>query len=492
MTTSECEVVAALEQALIHRLGEPRYHMWFDGHAHFQWNEDRLQVGVPNLHFQEWLQKKFGSTVVDSAREVFHRPMRVKFVIDPKLFQAARRDQEGVAARNPMPPDGRQNPTEIQPEETPNDPSQPQAGAWRRFRPDRPHRANPPRRTRRWLRLADFIVGPCNRVAHASAQGMVEDPAAMAGPLVWHGPVGTGKTHLLEAVYLGLRKNRPDWRICYLTAEDFTNRFLAALRAGKLGGFRRQFRDCDALLLDDLQFLAGKKATRVEFLHTLDALLRDGKPVLATCDCHPRLADDWAPELVDRLLGGAIWGLLPPEEDTRLAILRAKATATPGPALTESVLTFLAQIVRGNVRELEGALRTLRHYSLATNRPVDVALAREALTDWLRHAVRPVALADVDAAVCRVMQIPAGSLQSKARTWMVSHPRMLAMYLARKYTNAAYSEVGQFFGARTHSTAVAAEKKVRQWLEDDESWMLGGRSLRVREIVERSERWLRQ
>src|SRR5262249_40373219 len=156
------------------------------------------------------------------------------------------------------------------------------------------------------------------------------------------------------------------WRVCYVTSEDFTNRFVQAMRLGKLGAFRKQFRDCDALLVDDLHFLASKRATQEEFLHTFDVLHADGRQMVLTCDCHPRLADASPPELTARLLGGAVWGLVPPDADTRLAILRAKALAG-APPLPDEVLAFLAAQLRGNVRELEGALHSVRHYSRVTN-----------------------------------------------------------------------------------------------------------------------------
>ena len=187
------------------------------------------------------------------------------------------------------------------------------------------------KRSRRWRKLSEFVVGPCNRVAHASALSVVEAPGEGPNPLVLHGPVGTGKTHLLEGIYAGVRRAHADWRVLYITTEDFTNRFVQAMRLGKLGAFRKHFRECDALLMDDLHFLASKKATQEEFLHTFDALLADGRQLVLTCDCHPRLADDFTPELTDRLLGGAVWGLAPPDADVRLAVLRARAVLQPSP-----------------------------------------------------------------------------------------------------------------------------------------------------------------
>src|SRR5262249_23267045 len=142
------------------------------------------------------------------------------------------------------------------------------------------------KRARRWHRLAEFVVGACNRVAHASALSAVEEPGQGANPLVLHGPVGTGKTHLLEGIYIGLRKAHADWDVRFITAEEFTNSFLHAMHTGKLGAFRRRFRECDALLVDDLNFLATKRATQEEFLHTFDVLQADGRLVVVTCDCH--------------------------------------------------------------------------------------------------------------------------------------------------------------------------------------------------------------
>jgi chromosomal replication initiator protein len=480
VTTRTRDAAAVLASAIARRIGEPRYQLWFARHTRFEPQGDWLKVGVPNRHFQEWLDRTFGDAVRDAVAEVFGEPLPVRFVIDAELFQAARREQaEAEAPAAPPPP-----------------PDKEPAGSSRRSdaapdRRDKPGgsteaRPAPTKRARRWHKLGDFVVGPCNRVAHASALSVAEAPGESANPLVLHGPVGTGKTHLLEGIYAAVRRAHPDWRVTYLTSEEFTNRFLQAMRHDKLGGFRRQFRDCDVLLLDDLHFLATKKATQEEFLHTFDALVADGRQVVVTCDCHPRLADDLTPEMVDRLLGGAVWSLQPPDADTRLEILRAKA----GGQFPDEVLKFLAAQLRGNVRELEGAVQGVRHYSRVTGRPIDVPLVREALADLLRHAIRVVLLADVDQAVCSVLRLEPGSLQKQARAWVVSHPRMVAMFLARKHTASSYADIGKHFGGRNHSTVVAAEKKVRGWLADNAELSLGERRVRVRELVERAEREL--
>jgi chromosomal replication initiator protein len=477
LTNSERDVVAALEQMIAQRVGDKRYDFWFARNTKLTWEDDQLVVGVPNHFFQEWLQNTFAAAVRAAASEVLGRPMAVRFVIDPELFRAARQAQAEVEAAKIV--------SQLK---TTASASAPTAGET--VRPAATATLVAPRGqkpTRRWHRLADFVVGSCNRVAHASAVSVVEAPGQMVNPLVLHGPVGTGKSHLLEGIYAGLRKQHPELRIVYATSEDFTNRFVQSIRLGKLGNFRRYFRECDAFLVDDLQFLASKPATREEFLHTFDSLLANGRQVVLSCDCHPRLAGEFSPELIDRLLGGAVWGLSPPEFETRLDLLRAKA-ACQLPAVPDDVLRFIAEKLCGNVRELEGALHSVRHLSRVTGRAVDLGLAREALGEHLRHAVRVVQVADIDRAVCQVLRLESGALQARKRAWAVSHPRMLAIYLCRKHTNSAYSEIGRYFGGRNHSTAVAAEKKIRQWLEQDGELVLGDRHLRVREVISLVER----
>ena len=242
MTNSEREVVAALGQTIAKRIGEKRYDLWFAKNTKLSWDDDHLIVHVPNRFFQEWLQSTFTEDVRAAASAVLGRAMQVRFVIDAELFQAFRKAQDEAALRSETAQPEKQTAT------------QSPAGSSRDHGCDlqtAAARARAPRSLRRWHRLGDFVVGPCNRVAHASALSVVESPCEGANPLVLHGPVGTGKTHLLEGIYAGLRKNYPDWQVRYATSEDFTNRFVQSIRLGKLGNFRRYFRDCDALLVDD-------------------------------------------------------------------------------------------------------------------------------------------------------------------------------------------------------------------------------------------------
>lgn len=476
----------ALPAAVAARVGPARFNLWFQGHARFVSLGNEIVVVTRTESCRDWLEHTFGEAVRAAAGEVCGRPTSVKWAVDPEAV-------ENAAPATPVSRESKTSVPQAPPTDLFGDPLPAAKPKAKRPDPDADAFARPSasqRTGRRWKTLAEFVVGQCNRVAHASAASVVEEPGQGVNPLVLHGPVGVGKTHLLEGIFAGL-KRKSDARPCYTTAEEFTTRFVQASRLGKMAAFRRQFRDCTALLLDNLNFLVTKRATQEEFLHTFDALTSDGRQVVVTTDCHPRLADELMPELVDRLLGGAVWSLLPPDPETRLAILRKKASGGT-PPIPDAVLKYVAASLRGNVRELEGAVNGIRHYAKVTGRPVDQALVREALGDLLRHAVRVVTVADVDGAVCLVLRLPAGTLQSKARSWAVSHPRMVAVYLCRKHTAATYGEISKHFGAKTHSTAVAAEKKVRGWLAQDLAVVIGGRDWRAKELVDRIERELQR
>jgi chromosomal replication initiator protein len=538
----------ALVDAVIPKVGAARYGLWFRGQARFIPSGDTVVVAVRNQQALDWLQT-FEAAVREAILKVCGPKTALSWVVDEArvvgdgvssgsngvLDEAPAEDGKGKGRKGesnlkkselfsrrkvqeqPTPVDPRklearkpgprklegQKPDPRQPEAKKaegtkpqldlfGDPVQPGRGRGRRGSSEASieNGIAASRPGRRWKSLTDFVVGPSNRMAHSAAISTVERPGDEANPLVIHGPIGTGKTHLLEGIYAAM-KRKSDERPTIVTAEEFTTRFVHASQHGKMSGFRRQFRECTALLIDDLHSLATRKATQAEFLHTFDTLVSDGRQVVATMDCHPRLADELMPELVDRMLGGAVWGLLPPDESTRLEILRKKSVGAT-PVIPDPVLKLIAGSLRGNVRELEGAVNSVRHYARVTTRAIDQSLVREALGDLLRHAVRVVTVADVDAAVCSTLRMPAGSLQSKSRAWSVTHPRMVAIYLCRKHTAATYGEISKHFGAKTHSTAVASEKKVRVWLDKEQTVVIGDREWRSRELIDRIERELQK
>lgn len=494
MLTSSAELTAAIEKAIASRISQRKFDFWFVGKTKFQWQGSTLRIGVPNRFSLEWLQNRFATEIQAAVADLFDETLEIQFFIDPELFRAARSEQQEV----PLLPDEVEErspkknktkpemPEQVQQTLLPDPETVPESAS------SSTAKINPrSRQKRRWRKLDDFIVGNCNRVAHASVLAVIDNPGIEVNPLVIHGPVGTGKTHLLEGTYVSLRQSRSDWKVLFISAEDFTNRFVQAMRFGKQDAFRRQFRDCDVLLLDDLNFLAKKKATQEEFLHTFDALHMNGGQIILTCDCHPRLNEEMLPELVDRLVGGGVWGMTPPDWQTRQDLLAHKAKSQKM-AFPIDVTAFLAEQLRGNVRELEGAVHSILHLARVHNRKIDLELTREALGDLLRHSVRVVQLTDIDQAVRSTLFLEPGALQTRHRAWTFSHPRLLAMALARKHTRAAHSEIGRYFGKFSHTTVVGAEKKLAKWIGDDARIVLGRSEHRVRDVVDRIERQLFQ
>jgi chromosomal replication initiator protein len=479
LRASDRDAVAALEQAIVQRIGQARFDLWFGNNTRLTWDAEQLLVGVPNQFYQDWMQQTFTDDVRAAAELVLGGRRTVQFRIDPEL--TPRTATNGAvngpsASLEPQLPRRNDNLALVQ------------RGLFDDDMPPAIRRASVAAQ-RHWRRLDEFVVGPCNRLAHAAALAVVEGLGHAPNPLVFHGGHGTGKTHLLEGIRLALQHAAPRRRSSLVSAEEFTNRFLQAMQHKKMAAFRRQMRDLDVLLLDDLQFLARKKATQEEFKHTLDALLTDGKQLVVACDCHPRLIDDLSSELSDRLAGGAAWEVFPPDDATRVALVRHLAGRLRL-LLSEDVLAYVAEHVRGNVRELEGALHALRHVARVQGRDLDLAITRESLGVHLRAVRRVVRLDDVERAVTRVLCLDDGMLCGDDRCWKASHPRMLAMYLARQYTTASQTEIGRFFGKRNHSTVAAAEKKVKDWLERAAEMTLGGRRLHVRDVVRLIEREL--
>lgn len=497
--TERTDTPSALGPALAERIGDKRYHLWFAEKTQFHWDADVLIVSVPNRFFQEWLQKTFTSAVAAAARDVSGRPATVRFVIDPSLFQTAGRELEkpeaepaGAAHPSRPEPGGPESASELAAAPlAPSEPAATPAETYPRARPAaRGGDAQRRPAQRRFKSLNDFQVGACNRLAHAAALNIIDAPQSVPNPVTLYGPTGVGKTHLLEGIYTELRKKLGE-TVLFLSAEEFTNRFLSALHNKQMIAFRRDFRHAAALLMDDFHFLANKGTTQEEFLYTFEALDRLVRPVVLTCACHPKMLPDLLPELADRLLGGGIWPLDPLDRETRLAILRAKIARLDCP-LPEEAVKYLADNLHGNARELEGALHSVRHYAEVNRLPLTLPVVREATGQLVRFALRAVQIKDVEKVVCQLLELDAKALRSSSRAREISYPRMLAMYLARQHAGASFTEIGRYFGGRNHSTAVAADKKVRQWLAKDETLFLGDRRWKVKELLATAERELSQ
>lgn len=309
-----------------------------------------------------------------------------------------------------------------------------------------------------------FVVGPGNRLAHAAARAVCENPGRAYNPFFVHGDVGLGKTHLLQAVCLEIRQTYPGTRLKYLSCEGFMTRFIDDVKAGRMNEFRNAFREVDVLAIDDVQFLAKRDRTQEEFFHTFNALHQDNKQIILSSDAPP----EDIPDLEDRLVSRFKWGLVAsvdaPGFETRVEIVKEKGRLR-GLIVPDEVAFYVAERVPTNIRELEGALTKIQLQSAIDKRPADLEIARQALGDT-SGPTRPT----MDAIIRRVTElhnVRVSELQSKKRSRSVSGPRQLCMYLARKHTDHSLVEIGGFFGGRDHTTVMHAVRAVEARLEAD-------------------------
>jgi chromosomal replication initiator protein len=312
-----------------------------------------------------------------------------------------------------------------------------------------------------------FVPGPSNQFAFAACKAVAENPALSYNPLFIFGGVGLGKTHLLSAIGHHILKQKPDTRIIYSSSEQFMNEVINAVRFSKLDEFHHKYRkNCDVLLMDDIQLIAGKERTQHEFFHIFNTLYDSQRQIVVTSDKLPHEI----PEIEERLRTRFQWGLIadiqPPEIETRVAILRKKGESE-GVELSDDVTFFLAKNIRSNVRELEGALvRILAHASL-TGTLISVDYARQVLADILSSKAAQVSVESIQKMVATYYQVRVIDLKSSRRVKTLVRPRQVAMYLCRKHAGASYPELGSRFGDKDHTTIMSACKKVEAQLKAD-------------------------
>jgi chromosomal replication initiator protein len=478
------ELLARLRQRLAERIGADRYAVWFGSQARFELGDDALCVAVPDRFSAERLRKTFHGDLEVVARELAGEGIRVEFIVDESLRRLTQRELPVVSEKAAQDDNAALH--------TPPAAAEPASSA----------------PGRRFARLDEFIVGEENRSAYLAACGAPARLGAVS-PLFLHGPTGSGKTHLLEGVWSAVRRSAPRTRCVYLSAEQFTSYFLEALQGSGLPSFRRKYREVQLLAIDDVQFFAGKRATLVELLHTIDTLHRAGAQLLLAADRPPAELAALGPELEARMSAGLVCQLTPPQRDTRRAILQRLAQQR-GLPLPGDVLDLLAARLPGDARRLAGALNRLEAASQAHGRGtgiaacqdwrqngrqerapheavINVPLAEQALADLFQAAQRPVDLREIEKAVCEVFGVESPELHSSRKTKTLAQPRMLAMWLARKHTRAALQDISHYFGRRSHSTVISAEKAVSNWIEDGATIYLPHGVCHVQEAIRRVE-----
>ena len=311
-----------------------------------------------------------------------------------------------------------------------------------------------------------FVEGKTNELGKAAAIQVATNPGRAFNPLLLYGGTGLGKTHLMHAAGNLMRQNNADCKVLYLRSEQFVGSMIDALRTKNMEEFKRRFRSVDALLIDDIQFFAGKNTTQEEFFHTFNALFDGKQQIILTCDRFPKEVENLEPRLKSRLGWGLSVAIEPPDFETRAAILLSKA-ASKGVDLPEDVAFLIAKRMRSNVRDLEGALNTLIARSNLGGRPVDVAFAQETLRDLLTVHAQAITIGNIQKVVAEYYQLRMADLLSKRRSRSVARPRQMAMALAKEMTEHSLPEIGDTFGGRDHTTVLHACRTVRNLRETD-------------------------
>jgi chromosomal replication initiator protein len=311
-----------------------------------------------------------------------------------------------------------------------------------------------------------FVVGSSNQFAHAAARAVAESPSRSYNPLFLYGGVGLGKTHLVHAIAHEVVSRSPGMKVMYLSAERFLNELINALRFERMHEFKSRYRELDVLLMDDVQFIAGKNSTQEEFFHTFNALHDAQKQIVVTSDALPKEI----PTLEERLRSRFEWGLIadiqPPDLEMKVAIIRKKAAAEKA-EIPNDVALFIAGTVKTNVRELEGRLNRVLAFSSLTGKPVSVELARETLRDILGHEENRAIPSEIIKTVASHYGLRVSDLKAKTNAKPISFPRQVAMYLCRKLTGLSYPEIGRLFNDKHHSTVMHSVEKIEKLVEDD-------------------------
>jgi chromosomal replication initiator protein len=422
------------------KLNRHSFYTWFKPTSFVAVDSAAVTVRVPNALFKEWLTKHYSGVLAEAMGEVRHDNLAVKFVIDSANDAAAiatSSDPPVVferAAAPPLPP----------PAATVPGP----AGLNPRYAFD------------------SFIVGSSNQFAHAACRAVAEAPSRSYNPLFIYGGVGLGKTHLMHAIGQYVLHHDRNLKLTYISAERFMNEMINAVRFDRIIDFRERYRTVDVLLVDDVQFIAGKEGTQTEFFHTFNALYDSQKQIVISSDCPPHEI----PSLEERLRSRFEWGLIAdiqsPDLETRVAILKKKADAEAVP-LADDVAIYIAGKIKSNIRELEGSLIRLIAYASLTGQQISLPLAQEVLKNILNHEERAVTIETIQKFVADHFNLKLADLKSRNNSKSIAMPRQVAMYLCKSLTRASLPEIGRSFGGKHHSTVIHSIRKIETMRKKD-------------------------
>jgi chromosomal replication initiator protein len=439
------------------RVSPQNFDMWLRPIELTSWDGGTLRLRAPNSYVRIWFESNFLATLVQELTELGQCEVRVEF--DPDGEDRPHHEALGSSPAIPTP-------REIVHASTP--PAVPAAAVVTSMTNDEPGIRVPDNATLNPRYSFDtFVAGPSNQLAFAASQAAASSYPPKYNPVFICGGAGLGKTHLLHAIGHQQLANRPGARIVYISSERFMNEYVQAIRTGKMHDFRRNYREgIDVLLVDDVQFLAGKESTQDEFFHTFNALHEMHKQIVLTSDRKPHEISD----IADRLRTRFAWGLLadiePPELEVRIAILRKKA-AVEGVTLPDDVALYIASAVKSNVRELEGALIRLAAYASLSKRRIDLEFAQETLGNSITRPREIITVESIIKSVASYYGLKTSDIKSDRRHKSLANPRAVAMYLSRNHTKDSYPDLARAFGGKHHTTVISAVQKIAERMKED-------------------------
>ena len=415
------------------KISKPSFDTWLKSTKAHSLQGNLLVITAPNEFARDWLEERYSQLISEILYEITGEELSVKFIIP----QNQNESENDVA----LPP--------------------------KKVKKDDDHGDFPQGILNQKYTFDTFVIGSGNRFAHAASLAVAEAPAKAYNPLFIYGGVGLGKTHLMHAIGHYVLDHNPAAKVVYLSSEKFTNEFINSIRDNKAENFRNKYRNVDILLIDDIQFLAGKESTQEEFFHTFNALHEESKQIIISSDRPPREI----PTLEDRLRSRFEWGLItditPPDLETRIAILRKKAKAE-GLDIPNEVMLYIANQIDSNIRELEGALIRVVAYSSLINKDINADLAAEALKDIIPSSKpKVITIHEIQKVVGEHFSIKLEDFKAKKRTKSVAFPRQIAMYLSRELTDYSLPKIGEEFGGRDHTTVIHAHEKISKLLQAD-------------------------
>ncbi|WP_088188662.1 chromosomal replication initiator protein DnaA [Desulfosporosinus sp. FKA] len=420
-------------EKLKNELTRPSFETWLSSTQLIEIDGDTLVISVPNDFAKDWLESRYASLIRSSVQSILGHSISLRFVI-PSPEDSLKKDP---ILESPIPESApKQN------EQLPNC-------------------------LNSKYTFDTFVIGNSNRFAHAASLAVAESPAKSYNPLFIYGGVGLGKTHLMHAIGHHILQRSPNTRVLYVSSEKFTNELIDSIRDENAIEFRNHYRNVDILLIDDIQFLAGKERTQEEFFHTFNALHEANKQIIISSDRPPKEI----PTLEDRLRSRFEWGLITdiqaPDLETRIAILRKKAKVE-NLQVSNEVMVYIADKIHTNIRELEGALIRVIAFASLSSMPITAEVAMEALKDILpSNSSKPITIDTIQNAVADYYHLSPNDFKAKKRTRAVAFPRQIAMYLSRQLTDSSLPKIGDEFGGRDHTTVMHAHEKISQAIQDD-------------------------